>query len=47
MPVSINYVEDSRAQEIAQTPAAYAEKSLEEAQERASQVVSERSSASD
>jgi hypothetical protein len=47
MPVSINYTEDRRAQEIAQAPAAYAEKSLEKAQERATQVVSERTGTSE
>lgn len=39
MPVSIDYTEDRRAQEIATNSTAYAERSLEKAQERAAEVV--------
>lgn len=40
MPVSIEYTEDGRAQEIATDSTAYANRSLEEAQEFALEVVS-------
>jgi hypothetical protein len=39
MPVSIDYAEDRRAQEIATDSIAYATRSLEQAQERALEVV--------